>query len=410
MSERIDPAGLTHPAWIEIDMAALVDNARVLRRAIPGGARLGILVKANGYGHGLEMAARAAVEGGADQLIVAALDEGLALRRADIEAPLLVVYPIPAEGVRQAVEAGLELSLTGVSMARRTLDAWAAMVVRPAGGLRVHVEVDTGMGRGGVAPERLVEVVGLIDATPATELVGIWSHLSDGGNEARSAQQSRRLDAAVGRLAATGRQVPPRHLVATEAIFRATAPAYDMARVGLGFYGVLGVDVAPAPDYATLAADLREAMTVKARPVRLEEMSAGSTVGYGREWTAQRDSVVATLPIGYADGWTRAYWPGAQALVRGRRVPLVGRVSMDSVCADVTDVHGVSLDDEFVLLGAQGDERITAVDLARLRNSIPNEVFCDFGPRLPRVYTQRGAIVAVARATDGLEAVGRSRR
>jgi alanine racemase len=163
-----------------------------------------------------------------------------------------------------------------------------------------------------------------------------------------------------------------------------------MVRIGLGFYGELGVDIAPAPALAALAAELRPAMTVLARPARLEWVPVGSPVGYGGEWTAERPSLIATLPIGYADGWTRQYWPGASALVRGRRVPMVGRVSMDSVCVDATDaiVAGegdLGPDEPFVLLGGQGQERITPVDLARLRRSIPNEVFCAFGPRLPRI-------------------------
>ena len=133
----------------------------------------------------------------------------------------------------------------------------------------------------------------------------------------------------------------------------ATAPAYDMVRIGLGFYGELGVGVEPAAALARLAAELRPAMTVAARPVRLEWMPAGASIGYGGEWVAQRPSRIATLPIGYADGWTRRYWPGASAIVRGRRVPLVGRVSMDSVCADVTDAGEVGMDDTVVLLGAQ---------------------------------------------------------
>jgi alanine racemase len=120
--------------------------------------------------------------------------------------------------------------------------------------------------------------------------------------------------------------------------------------------------------------------------VRLEVLPAGASVGYGGEWTAERRSLVATLPLGYADGWTRAYWPGASALVRGRRAPLVGRVSMDSVCVDVTDVGEVTIDEEVVLLGGQGAERVTPNELARLRGTIPNEVFCSFGPRLPRIH------------------------
>jgi alanine racemase len=395
---------LTHDAWLEIDLSALVNNAGVLRRAIPQSARLGLLVKANGYGHGLEMAARAAVVGGADLLIVAALDEGLALRAAGIGASVMVVYPTPPDAVAEAVLADLELSVSGVASTRRLFDAWARRRKSATGRvLSLHVEVDTGMGRGGVAPASLPELVGLIDRQPGARIVGMWSHLADGSDPDVSGEQVHRFDNALAELATVRGSVPPRHLVATEGIFAATAPAYDMVRVGLGFYGELGVDFQPAAGSASLAAELRPAMTVKALPVHLESMPTGASVGYGGEWTAARPSVIATLPIGYSDGWTRAYWPGATALVRGRRVPLVGRVSMDSVCADVTDVDGVTLTDEVVLLGRQGNERITPNELARLRRSIPNEVFCAFGPRLPRVYLADERTVAISRQADRVE-------
>jgi alanine racemase len=225
----------------------------------------------------------------------------------------------------------------------------------------------------------------LIDAAPRTELAGIWSHLADGGDAERSAVQIGRFEAALAAVAATGRPLPQRHVAATEGVFVGTSPAYDLVRVGIGFYGTLGVGIQPASALAGLAADLRPAMAVKARPVRLESVEAGTPIGYGSEWTTTRPSRIATLPIGYADGWARHSWPGAEALVRGRRVPLVGRVSMDSVCVDVTDVDGVGPDDPFTLLGTDGDERITVDDLARHRRTLPNEVFCAFGPRLPRV-------------------------
>ena len=359
----------------------------MIRRAIPAATRLGLLVKANAYGHGLEMGARAAVAGGADQLMVATLDEGLTLRRAGIDVPVLVVYPVPPRAVGEAVANGLALSASGLGSVRRTLEGWAAAASQPPGAaLGLHLEVDTGMGRGGIAPDALVEAARLVDAAPATRIAGIWSHLADGSDPARSRKQAERFEAAVAVLGATGRPIPARHLAATEGIFAGTAPAYDMVRVGLGFYGELGVGVQPSPAQAALAADLRPAMTIRARPVRIETMPAGATVGYGSEWTAERRSLIATLPLGYADGWTRRYWPGASALLRGRRVPLVGRVSMDSVCVDVTDPGDVSMDEEFVLLGEQGGERISANELARIRGSIPNEVLCAFGPRLPRVY------------------------
>jgi alanine racemase len=297
---------------------------------------------------------------------------------------VLVVYPIPPDDVGEAVAADLQLSVAGAEGARRLLETWGG------GRLALHVELDSGMGRGGVASEELLEVVELIERAPGVTLRSVWSHLADGSDARVSGEQVRRYDEALAALAATGRPLPMRHMTATEGLFRETAPAYDMVRIGLGLYGELGVGVEPSAAMAGLAADLRQAMAVKARPVRLERVAAGASIGYGREWTTARESVIATLPIGYADGWARAYWPGAEALVCGRRVPLVGRVSMDSVCADVTDVDGVGPEDVFVLLGEQGGERITAGDLARLRGSIPNEVFCAFGPRLPRVDVTPG--------------------
>lgn len=379
-------------AWIEVDHGALVHNVGVFRRAIGPGTRLAILVKANGYGHGMEIAARAAIAGGADQLMVVSLDEALALRAAGFGGPILVVYPIHPADIDDAVRADLELSVAGVDSARGLLEAWARSRERVRGAtLRLHVEVDSGMGRGGVRPADVAGVVASIDAAPGVELVGIWSHLADGSDPVRCDAQIQAYEAALGAVAATGRPLPHRHVSATEGVVCATGHDYDMVRIGLGFYGELGVDVTPTPALAPLAGELRPAMTVLARPARVEWMPTGSPIGYGGEWTAQRPSLIATLPIGYADGWTRAYWPGASSLVRGRRVPLVGRVSMDSVSADVTDVvggphaGGIGLDEPFVLLGGQGDEWITPVELARLRESIPNEVFCAFGPRLPRL-------------------------
>lgn len=370
-------------AWIDIDLDALAHNARVLRRTIPAGTRLGLMVKADGYGHGMLHAARAAIAGGADLLLVVSLDEALRLRAAGVTAPVMIVYPISSDAVAEAAAAEVQVSVGGVDSARRVIEAWRDLGA-PPGTLRVHIEVDSGMGRGGIAPADLVDAVAELDATAGIELVGIWTHLADGADPDRSRAQIERYESALAAVAATGRALPLRHVAATEGVFVETAPAYDLVRVGLGYYGSLGLDIAASPALRALAAELRPAMTVIAKPVRLETLPTGSTVGYGGEWTAARPSRVATLPIGYADGWTRRYWPGAEALIRGQRVPLIGRVSMDSVCADVTDVPDATIEDEAVLLGAQGDERITVEALAALRGTVPNEVMCAFGPRLER--------------------------
>lgn len=392
------PPTTTHPAWVEVDLAALAHNAGVLRRAIPASTRLGLLVKANAYGHGLVPSARAALAGGADQLIVAAADEALALRRAGIEAPILVVYAVMPSVVAAATDHDVEISAGGAGSLQRTLAAWREH--RDAtndGSLRLHLELDSGMGRGGIRPEQLADAVRTIDAEPGVELMAIWSHLADGSDPVRSAEQVRRYEDALADLGRTGRPIPARHLAATEGLFVGTAPPYEMVRIGLGWYGELGIGVTPTPELAGIAAELRPALRVVARPVRLETVAAGSSVGYGGEWTAGRASRIATLPIGYADGWSRASWPGGVALAGGRRVPIAGRVSMDSVCVDVTDVEGMGMDDEVVLLGAQGDERITANEVAALRRTIPNEVLSSLGARLPRVFVGSDQFAGAAR-------------
>src|SRR5918993_1070567 len=188
-------------AWIEIDAGALAHNARLFRRAIPAETRLGILVKANGYGHGMLVAARAAVAGGADQLMVVSIEEALALRGAGIEAPILVVYPIDPDAAEDAVRGSIEVSVSGVGSAARLIEGWTASRSRADGAtLRLHVEVDTGMGRGGVRPEDVPAVVAVIDAAGQTEIVGIWSHLAEGTDPERTATQVRAYEAALGSL------------------------------------------------------------------------------------------------------------------------------------------------------------------------------------------------------------------
>lgn len=387
---RPPDAASSHPAWIEVDLDALAGNARVLRRALPADTRLGVLVKANGYGHGLEMAAAAGLAGGADQLIVATLDEGLVLRRSRITAPILVVYPVEPAAVEDAVGADLELTVSSHGMARRLIESWDRVRTRmPASRLKLHVEVDSGMGRGGIGPTGLVDVAALLDSVQAAEVVGIWSHLADGRDAAAAGGQVARFELATRILADSGRTIPPRHMLATEGLLAATGPMYEMVRIGLGFYGELGLGFEAASEHESLAASLSPALTLKARPIRLETLPDGATVGYGSEWQARRTSLVGTLALGYADGWARSSWPGASALVRGIRVPLVGRVSMDSVCVDLTDVNGAGFDDEIVLLGAQGNDCITANEVATVRGTIPNEVLSTLGPRLPRRYLGR---------------------
>ena len=263
------------------------------------------------------------------------------------------------------------------------------------GPLSLHLEVETGLMRAGIAPERAGEAAWLVRETPGAKLAGIWSHLASSHDEVASAAQVRRFEAATASVQAAGIAVPPRHLAATGALFAGTAPHYEMARPGLVLYGELPEHLPVSETATPTARALRPALTLKARPLRIEAVPPNTPVGYGGLWRAERPSVVATLPVGYGDGWDRAYGARASALVRGRRVPLVGSVAMDAVAADVTDVPGVGLADEFVLLGAQQAERVGAAELARLRNTISWEVLSSMAQRVTRVYHAEAGLLGV---------------
>ena len=355
------------------------------------------VVKADAYGHGIEAAARAFVGAGADRLCVATLDEALHLRRAGIAAPILVLFAIPVEGLADAAAARLELVAAEEGGTRELLERWRRLraTAPPGAELPLHLEVETGLARAGIAPERVAGLAGLIAASPGARLAGLWSHLATPDDGDATAAQVAALERATAELRRAGVPVPPRHLAATGGLFAGNVPHYEGCRPGLSLYGLLP-DGFPVADAAlTVAAALRPAMALKCRPLRMEGLGSDMPVGYGGRWRTERPSRIATLPVGYGDGWSRAYWPGAQALVRGRRVPLVGTVAMDALMVDVTDVPGVGPDDEFVLLGEQRRERITAQELARVRNTIAWEVVTSMAQRLPRVYHARAVLQGV---------------
>lgn len=388
IEERLAAAGLPalpRLAWLEIDTRAMAHNLRTIRGLVGPATNVAAVVKSDGYGHGLEVAARTFADAGADLLCVATLDEALVLRRAGIRAPVLVLYPVPRGAVPAAADAEFQVVVTDAADAAALTEAQL-----PEGRiLHVHLEIETGLQRGGIAPESAAAVAAKLSLAPGIELAGLWSHLASSHDPAFSARQRRRLEDAAGFLSAAGLDLPTLHLDATGGLFYGTGASLQLVRPGLGLYGELPAvpgGRAFSQAGATAAAQLRPAMTLKARAVRIMDVAAGSPVGYGGLWTAPRPSRVATLPVGYGDGYVRTYQPGAEALVRGRRVPVVGSIAMDAVEVDVTQIPDVDSTDEFVLLGAQGRDRITASELARRRNTIAWEVLAGMAWRLTRVY------------------------
>ncbi len=411
---RLAAAGLPplpRTAWLEIDLDALGGNLAALRTLAGRGVPVHPVVKADAYGHGAVPVARALEAAGADGFCVAALDEALALRAGGVRAPIRVLYPIPAALARDAARHGVAVSVgdprlldallaaaeaSGAATGASGAATGASGAVGPSGAptsdtadppLQVELQVETGLGRDGFAPEALVSAARAVVGAPGVALTGLWTHLQASEDPDRTRDQLARFDAAATALREAGIPLPDRHVAASGGLFTDVA-ALDGVRPGLAVYGVVPDELGMADVASGATAPFRPVMSLHARPVRVADLPAGHGISYGPTFTTARPSRIATLPLGYGDGYTRAFSNRAEALVRGVRAPLVGNVAMDACMIDVTDVPGepVTPDDEFVLLGSQGTERISVEDLARTRTTNTWEVMTQMARRLPRVY------------------------
>ncbi len=414
IEERLRVAGLPalpRTAWLEIDLDRLAGNLAAMRAALPSTVAIEIVVKADAYGHGAVPVAWAALAAGAAGLCVATLDEALELRRAGIDAPLLVLFAIPPGGAPIAARAGIEIAAGDAGLLEEALAAYAAARRRSRAGfpdLGIQLALETGLGRDGLTAAEAVAAAKRISATPGAVLRGAWSHLQAPADRPRTDAQVGRFADALGDLEAGGTRIVHRHILASggligvERLVGGERPAFDGVRVGLAALGIVPEGVPVGPAAAGIHAGLRPILSLRARPIRVADLPAGSGVSYGPSFVTARPSRIATLPLGYADGWPRSLSNRATALVRGLRVPLVGNVAMDAVMADVTDVPGrpVTPADEFVLLGAQGSDAISAADLAQERTTISWEVVATLSRRLTRVYTSRAVAVGLRTLTE----------
>ncbi|MEA2612072.1 MAG: alanine racemase [Chloroflexota bacterium] len=403
---RLAAAGLPplpRTAWLQIDLDALRGNLAALRALAGDGVPVHPVVKADAYGHGAVPVALALEAAGADGFCVAAMDEALALRAGGVRAPVRVLYPSPSSFAAEAARQGIAISAGDA----RLLEALLAAAAGTRSGtdaqppLGIELQVETGLGRDGFAPDDVVAAARAIAASPGARLAGLWTHLQATEDPERTRDQLARFDAAAASVRAAGLPLPDRHVAASGGLFTDVA-ALDGVRPGLAVYGVVpdeldATDVAPAD-----AAPFRPVMSLHARPVRVADLPAGQGISYGPTFTTARPSRIATLPLGYGDGFSRAFSNRAEALVRGVRVPLVGNVAMDAIMIDVTDVPGppVTPDDEFVLLGSQGEQRISVEDLARLRTTNTWEVMSQMAGRLPRVYDAAAGPVGLRTLTE----------
>lgn len=371
---------------VEISQSALVHNIREFRRLVGRKRKFLAVVKANAYGHGLIEVSKIAVRNGVDWLGVNSVEEGAALREAGVEVPVLVIGYVPFLGLEEAVARDLRLTVYN----RETVRRLAALAVRFRKTIPLHVKVETGTWRQGVDIKDVGPFVRDIRKHPGLVVEGLSSHFANIEDTTKHDYPRRQLDSyrsACRELEAHGLRVPFKHMSCTASTILFPEPDFNLARVGIGLYGLW-----PSKEtYLSCLLEKKKTLSLepvlswKARIAQVKKVPAGAYVGYGCTYRTTRPTVLAVVPVGYFDGYDRGLSNAAHVLVKGRRAPVRGRVAMNFFMADVTDIPGVKLEDEVTLLGGDGRERISAEDLAALAGTISYEILSRINPLVPRV-------------------------
>ena len=378
--------------WAEIDVTAISHNVAELRRITHPDAELMIAVKANGYGHGAVETARAALAGGATRLGVARVEEALELRKAGIEAPILICgYTPPAQAPQLAAQ-DLWASVFSLEGARRLSSA-----LKKNQRLVIHLKLDTGMGRLGLLPDpprtdaidgtrprqRTVNEIVHIGRLHNLALEGIWTHFaaSDAADKSYTQIQLEHFKRLVGEVEEAGLTIPIHHAANSGAIIDLPQSHMDMVRAGITAYGLY-----PSDNVKKKRLDLKPALQLKARIVHLKRVPQGAKISYGCTWEAKHATNIATIAVGYGDGFSRALSNRGAMLVGGKRAPIIGRVCMDLTMIDVGINTEAKVGDEVVIIGRQGDQMITTDEIAQKLNTINYEVVTNLMARVPRVF------------------------
>jgi alanine racemase len=379
------------PSVAEVDLAALRRNLARVRATVGAGVAVFGVVKADAYGHGAVEVGRA-LASSCEALAVSLVEEGLELRGAGLTCPIIVLGAYYGGRHSEVLEAGLtpvvydladleRFALAPTRRAGRSLVSGDDGADRASDGrTELHVKLETGMNRLGVQAAELPRLLAAAARFPRLRIHGLCTHFSsaDVADEAATRDQLRRFDHALGTAAAAGITPAVVHAANSAAALRFPEARFGAVRPGLALYGALPSDV-------IAGAGLEPVLSLHTKVMALHELAPGEGVSYGLKWRAQRPSRVATLPIGYADGYPR-HVRGAEVIVRGRRVPVAGAVCMDMMMVDVTDVPGAEVGDRVTLIGREGGEAITADDLGRWAGTVNYEILCGLSKRVPRVY------------------------
>ncbi|MCD1259502.1 alanine racemase [Paenibacillus athensensis] len=375
------------PTWVEISLDALRSNIEEFQRVLPPFIKLMAVVKADAYGHGAVGVSKEVIDSGIDYLGVAFLDEALELRNAGITAPILVLGYTPAEGLEIARELGITVNVYSPEVLAALQKSEANM---PEDGrkLKIHIKLDTGMGRLGLHVEE--EAIAFIEAALSlrhVEVEGLFTHYAnaDETDKSYTHEQYRRFTRIVEHFRAQGVEFPYLHAGNSATAIDLPELTCNMVRLGISLYGLY-----PSEEVNAQRIELKPVLSLKTGIVHLKTLPPQSGVSYGTIYHTKGEERIATLPIGYADGFSRMLTGKAKVLIRGHQAPIVGRICMDQCMIDVTDVPGVERSDEVVLIGEQGGLRITAEEVAQQLGTINYEVTCMISHRVARVYVRNG--------------------
>jgi alanine racemase len=376
ISDGDNPPAPGRPTKAVIDLGALEQNFKKAA-ALSRGRKLLAVVKAQAYGHGAVEVSRRLLSWGADMLGVALVEEGRELREAGIDAPILVMGPIVPEQAGAVAALGLSTVVFTDSVARALSEAAGKHAA-----IKVHVKIDTGMGRIGISPEEAPGFIARLGELGGLDVEGLMTHFADADlrDKRFASSQVGRFEALLRELERRRINVPLRHTANSAALLDFERALFTMVRPGLMLYGYNPLEGGPDK------AGLRPVLSLVSRIAFLKKVPPGHSISYGRTFVTKRESLIATLPIGYADGYSRGLSNRGVVLVRGARAPIAGRVCMDMCMLDVTDVPGVGEGDEAVLIGSQENDRITADDVAAMTGTISYEVLCAISSRVPRIY------------------------
>jgi alanine racemase len=372
-----------HPCWLEVDLDAVASNVRAVARLVGPTTAVAAVVKADGYGLGAGPVAETAIESGASWLAVARVQEGVELRRLGLTARILNLAHTRPEEARTAVEHQITPTIADAATARAFADALPRGEV-----LGIHLKVDTGLSRFGAQPAELRPLLQTLRGLPNLRVDGFYSHFAEADEADRSFahEQLARFFGAEREVHRFGHQPRLRHLANSAATLALPESRLDLVRIGITLSGHY-----PSADVPR-SAPLRPAVSFKARVARVYELEPGASVGYNRTYISDRRIRAAVVPAGYADGLPRAHSNRGQVLIRGKRAPLIGRVSMDQCVVDVTGLPETRAGDEVVLIGRQGDDQIDLHEYAAWSDTIAHEALCRIGPRVPRYYRASGQI------------------